>query len=183
MEIYFITGNKNKLKEFEQILGFPLKHIKLNLMEIQTIEAKKAAKHKAKQAFEIIKKPVIVEDTGLYFSAWEGLPGALIKIFAETIGYKKLCELLGKERTAKAQTVIGYFDGKKYRDFIGEISGRIAYRPRGKNNFGWDVIFIPKGKKKTLAEMSFEEKNKISMRKKAIEKFKKFLLKTKIIKL
>jgi len=175
MEICFVTSNENKLREFEEILGFNLKQIELDLDEIQAVEVEKVVEHKTKQAFERIKKPVITEDTGLYFEAWNGLPGALIKWFDKTIGYANLCELLGKNRKAKAQTIVGYFDGKNYRSFIGEISGKIASRPKGNAGFGWDIIFIPDGYKKTFAEMRPEEKNKISMRKIALEKFKEFL--------
>jgi XTP/dITP diphosphohydrolase len=180
MEIYFATGNKNKVKEFEEILKIPLKSVNLELPEPQTLNPKEVVAFKAKRAFEIIKKPVIVEDTGLHFKVWNGLPGALIKVFSRALGYKKLCELLGKERRAKAQTVIGYFDGKEYRTFFGELKGKIALSPKGSNNFGWDVIFVPENSSKTLAEMTPEEKNKISMRKKAIDKLKKFLTENKI---
>jgi len=174
MEIYFVTSNKNKLKEFEEILGFKLKNISLDLKEIQSIDAKEVVIYKAKEAFKIIKKPVIVEDSALYFEAWNGLPGALIKLFESKIGYKTLCKILGKNRKAKAQTVIGYFDGRNYKNFIGEIEGKISFKPKGKNGFGWDVIFIPKGHQKTFAQMSQKEKNEISMRKIALERFKEF---------
>ena len=175
MAIYLATSNKEKLREFEEILGFNLKQIELDLDEIQAVEVEKVVEHKTKQAFDKIKKPVITEDTGLYFEAWNGLPGALIKLFDETVGYANLCELLGENRKAKAQTIVGYFDGKNYRSFIGEISGKIAPSPKGKTGFGWDIIFIPDGYEKTFAEMKPEEKNKISMRKIALEKFKEFL--------
>jgi XTP/dITP diphosphohydrolase len=173
--IYLVTSNKNKFKEFKEILGFKLKRVSLELDEIQAIEVEKVVEHKTKQAFNKIKKPVICEDTGLYFKEWNGLPGALAKLFDKTIGYRNLCKILKSNRKAKAQTVIGYFDGKNYKSFIGEISGRIAKSPRGKNGFGWDVIFIPHGYSKTFAQMSSGEKNQISMRKIALEKLRSFL--------
>lgn len=148
----------------------------MDLDEIQAIDVKKVVEHKTKQAFKIIKRPVITEDTGLYFEEWHGLPGALAKFFDQSIGYKNLCQMLKSNRQAKAQTVIGYFDGKRYQSLIGEVKGMIAKKPRGKNNFGWDVIFIPDGYKKTYAELTNKEKNKISMRRKAVEKFKKYII-------
>lgn len=180
--IYFVTGNKNKVREFEEILGFKLKNVVLNLDEIQTIEVEKIVEHKTREAFNKIKKPVITEDTGLYFEAWKGLPGALSKIFGETIGYSGLCGLLKNNRKAKAKTVIGYFDGKDYRSFSGEISGSIAKTPKGNTNFGWDNIFIPRGHNKTFAEMLLEEKNNISMRKIALEKLRVFVNERKNLK-
>lgn len=175
VEIYFVTSNKNKLKEFEGILEFKLKRINLELEEIQVVDVRKVTEYKTKQAFGRIKKPVICEDTGLYFKEWGGLPGALTKLFGERMGYNKLCKMLGKSKLATAQTVIGFFDGKSYKSFIGEIEGKIAKTPKGRNGFGWDTIFIPNGHKKTFAQMDFKEKNKVSMRKIALEKFKKFL--------
>jgi len=177
MTICLVTSNKEKLREFEKILGFKLKNISLDLNEIQAVEVKKVVEHKTKQAFEIIKKPIITEDTGLYFEAWNGLPGALAKLFDRTIGYRSLCKLLKNNRRARAQTVIGYFDGKNYKSFIGETPGTIARTPKGKNGFGWDLIFIPRGHKKTFAQMTSEEKNAISMRKIALEKLRKFFKK------
>ena len=176
MQICFATGNINKVEECESILGFKLEQVELDLDEIQAVEVAKVVEHKVKQAFDLIKKPVIVEDTGLYFEAWNGLPGALIKWFDETIGYAKLCSLLVSEnRKAKAQTIIGYFDGEEYKSFVGEVTGKIAEKPKGPDNFGWDIIFIPKGFSETFAEMGKEKKNAISMRKIALEKLKEFL--------
>lgn len=174
MKIYFATGNKNKFKEFKDILGFKLNQINVDLDEIQAIDVEKVVEHKTKQAYKIIKKPVITEDTGLYFEEWRGLPGALAKFFDQSIGYKNLCRMLKSNRRAKAQTVIGYFNGKRYQSFIGEVKGMIAKKPRGKDNFGWDIIFIPDGCNKTYAELTIQEKNRISMRKKALYKFKDF---------
>jgi len=175
VEIHFVTSNKDKLEEFEDILGFKLKRVNLELDEIQAVEVKKVTKHKTRQAFGKVKRPVICEDTGLYFEEWGGLPGALAKLFGEKIGYDKLCKVLKGSRRAKAQTVIGFFDGRNYKSFIGEIRGKITKTPKGENGFGWDTIFIPQGHRKTFAQMDFGEKNKISMRKIALEKFKKFL--------
>jgi non-canonical purine NTP pyrophosphatase (RdgB/HAM1 family) len=72
-----ITGNKNKVKEFEFILGFKIENIDLQLEEIQSIDVEEVAKHKAKSAYNMLKKPVIVEDTGLYFEELNGLQGAI----------------------------------------------------------------------------------------------------------
>ena len=175
MKINFVTSDQYKFKEFAEISGLDLAQVDLDLEEIQAVDVGKVAEHKARQAFVMIKKPVIVVDTGLYCEAWNGLPGALAKWFDQTIGYAKLCNLLGKDRAARAQTVIGYYDQNGYRAFSGEVFGEIAKNPRGDYAFGWDVIFAPKGFNQTFAEMGKIEKNKISMLKIAIDKFKDFL--------
>jgi XTP/dITP diphosphohydrolase len=82
----------------------------------------------------------------------------------------------GSERLARARVVLGYYyPDSGRRIFQGEVIGTIAPEPRGTSNFGWDNIFIPEGSTKTYAEMSLDEKNQTSMRKKAVDEFKKFL--------
>ena len=175
MKINFVTSNQYKFKEFTEISGLDLARVNLDLEEIQAVDVGKVAEHKARQAFAIIKKPVIVADTGLYCEAWKGLPGALAKWFDQTIGYAKLCNLLGEDRAARAQTVIGYYDQNGYRAFVGEVQGEIAKSPRGDYAFGWDVIFIPEGYEQTYGEMSASEKNGISHRRRALDELKRML--------
>ncbi|MFA5714626.1 MAG: RdgB/HAM1 family non-canonical purine NTP pyrophosphatase [Candidatus Paceibacterota bacterium] len=171
----FVTGNHQKLKEFEEILGVKLGHLDLKLDEIQSVEAEEVAKHKAKQAYEILKEPVIVEDTGLYFEELKGLPGALIKFFVKKLSLEQICSLVKENRKAKAVTCIAYFDSKDLKTFIGETEGKITVEPKGNNGFGWDPIFIPEGYNKTFAELTDEEKTSKFMRKEAIKKLKDFL--------
>ncbi len=174
--ITFVTGNKNKLKEVEEILGIKLKHQDIDLHEIQEVSVECVVEHKAKKAYELINKPVVVEDTGLCFDAFNGFPGALIKWMLKYAGKENICKILnGFSRNAKAVCAVGYYDGKNFQVFNGEIDGKIIDFPRGESSFGWDFIFIPKGQDKTFAEMSLEEKNKISHRSKAWKKFKEFL--------
>lgn len=172
----FITGNKNKVKEFQEILGFNLDHMSLDIEEIQEIDIKKVSENKARKAFNIVKKPVIVEDTGLFFEELNGLPGALIKWFEKRLTHSEICNLLKENRNATAEICITYFNGKELKQFESKIKGKIALKPKGENGFGWDKIFIPNGKDKTFAEMNSKEKYIFSMRKIALDKLKKDLL-------
>lgn len=171
----FVTGNHQKLKEFEEILGIKLNHSDLDLEEIQSINVEEVAEHKARQAYALLNEPIIVEDTGLYFEDLNGLPGALIKHFVKKLSLEKICSLVGENRNARAVTCICYFDGEEIKIFVGETEGEVAREPRGTNGFGWDPIFIPEGYEKTFAELSDEEKTSKFMRKEAIKKFKSFL--------
>ena len=171
----FATGNLNKLREFEGILGVKLNHVGLDLDEIQSVDVDEVAKHKAIQAYGIAKEPVIVEDTGLYFEELNGLPGALIKFFIKRLELKQVCNLIKHNRRALAKTCIAYFDGKEVRLFIGETKGSIAAEPRGAEGFGWDPIFIPEGSDKTFAELTAEEKQSGFMRFEAIGQLKDFI--------
>ncbi|MDD5192636.1 MAG: RdgB/HAM1 family non-canonical purine NTP pyrophosphatase [Candidatus Nanoarchaeia archaeon] len=174
--IYFITSNENKVKEAEAILNKKLERINLDVEEIQALEVEEVVKHKAKKAYQIIKNTVLVEDTGFYIEAWNNFPGALIKWMLRSLGNKGICKALqDKNRKVTVKTCYCLYDGKKFHIFIGQLKGKMPKKPRGKTNFGWDPIFIPENSKKTFAEMSAEEKNKISMRKLALEKLRKFL--------
>jgi len=171
----FATGNLNKLREFEGILGVKLDHVNLDLDEIQSVDVEDVAKHKAIQAYETVKEPVIVEDTGLYFDGLNGLPGALVKFFIKKLDLKMVCDLIGDNRGAEVKTCIAYHDGKEVRLFIGQTRGSITLEPRGDKGFGWDPIFIPEGHDKTFAELSDEEKQSKFMRREALGKFKEFI--------
>ena len=169
----FITGNQAKVKEFEEILGIKLDSKNIDLPEIQAVDVEKVVEQKAKTAYAIVNIPVIVEDTGLYFNELNGLPGALIKWFQLRLSNQAICGILKKDRSAIAKTCICYYDGKEARTFVGEIRGEIALIPKGENGFGWDDIFIPEGENRTFAEI--ENKNEVSMRKIALDKFKEYL--------
>lgn len=178
-KIIFVTHQKGKVDEAQKILGksFLLKQIDLDLEEIQAIESREIVRHKIKEAFRMIKKPVVVEDTSLYFAAWKGLPGALIRWFLKTVGCDGICQMMSgeKNREALAESVLVYGDGNVTKVFLGRIKGSVPLKPKGKFGFGWDSIFIPQGYKKTFSQMTTREKNQISMRKIALEKLKKYL--------
>ena len=182
--LIFLTGNKNKLSEAQAILGgkYILKNHKLDIREIQSTDVAEVVTQKIKDAFEILQKPVFVEDTGLYISNLNNFPGALIKSYYDHLGNTGICRFSGGS-TAYAKTVIGFHDGKEIHIFEGIADGKISEKPRGEG-FGWDSVFIPKkdGEYKyyifTFAEMEVADKNKISQRAKAFIKFKKYLTST-----
>jgi non-canonical purine NTP pyrophosphatase (RdgB/HAM1 family) len=172
--IAFVTGNTGKVHEAERILGVSLKQVTLDLEEIQEIAVEPVVRKKALQAYAVLREPVLVEDTGFYIQAWNGLPGALIKWFLKALGTEGICRLMQgeKNRTVTAVTSFGYYDGSRYHGFTGEVVGVIPQTPRGAGGFGWDPIFQPLSSEKTFAEMRPEEKDRISMRRQALEKLR-----------
>ncbi|MEI6731696.1 MAG: non-canonical purine NTP pyrophosphatase [archaeon] len=173
MVLYFITGNEKKFKEIQQIIP-EIEKLSLDLPEIQEVDAKKIIEEKLKEAKKHHSGEFIIEDTSLYLECINGLPGPLIKWFLETIGNQGLYNIANAlgNKNAEARTIIGYSHGKKIEFFEGSIKGTLV-APK-KESFGWDPIFIPSGYSKTFADLG-EEKNKISMRRLAAEKLKKFL--------
>lgn len=176
MSLYFITGNKNKFEEARAIVG-EIHQLDIDLPEIQDVDAKNIVRAKLLEAFNHKEEEFIIEDTSLYLDCLNGLPGPLIKWFLKTIGNDGLfniAEKLGNDK-AEAKTIIGYAKNREEIYFFeGAVSGRIV-APSGESNFGWDPIFKPDGFDKTFAQMTKEEKNKISMRKMALEKFKEYV--------
>ena len=152
-------------------------HIELDLQEIQTTDLHELVKFKLSQAYEQVQEPVIVEDTSLYFVAWNELPGPLIKFFLENMGLSGIVKALQefKDFSAIANCCLGFTeDGKSMQLFEGKIKGVIV-NPRGSQNFGWDAIFLPEGHQQTFGEMSSKEKHQISPRCVAAKKFNHFL--------
>ena len=174
-EFLFATSNTNKYKEAQAIFGHPLRQIVIELDEIQAAEPRDVIKHKAKQAYELLGKPVIVEDVGLHFEWWNGLPGALIKWFLEHMGKEGILDATKHitNRKVKAVCCVGLFDGTEYVIYEGIVSWSLAESIEGETQFGRDPLFIPEGETKSYAQMSPEEKNKISHRHKAREQLEK----------
>jgi non-canonical purine NTP pyrophosphatase (RdgB/HAM1 family) len=166
MTVTFITGNENKARVLEQYLGYPVSHQKIDLDEIQSLELNEIIEHKVRQAFDILKSPVLVEDVSLVIEGMGALPGPFIKWFVESMGLRKVCQMVNSfdNRNAKAQIAFGYYDGQQFKIFRGEVLGQISQQPRGDDSFGWNPIFIPSGTSKTYAEMDGDETLKFSLR-------------------
>ncbi|MDX1414381.1 MAG: non-canonical purine NTP pyrophosphatase [Candidatus Promineifilaceae bacterium] len=178
MKILFATSNEHKVRMVESRLGRPLHQVQLDLPEIQAVDVQDVIEQKTLAAYQLTGEPVLVEDTSLSFTAWNGLPGALIRWFLETVGNEGICRMLADydDLEAQAETCLGYFDGLHFAAFSGVVKGQISRRPRGDNGFGWDPIFIPRGWTKTFAEMTIDDKaNFVSMRTEAVLRLKAYL--------
>ncbi len=178
MAIQFVTGNKNKLKEFETVLGISLEQLDINLPEIQDIDAHAIVRHKLQAARGHTLGEYLIEDSSLYLDCLGGkLPGPLVKWFEKVMGNDGLAELVERydNDRAEGRTLIGYMDisGQAYF-FEGVLRGAIV-RPRGNQDFGYGPVFQPEGYSKTFGEMSREEKHQISSRAQALRKLKIFL--------
>lgn len=177
IDLTFITGNQHKADYLAKWLEMDVPHHKLDLDEIQSLDLQVVAEHKARQAFDVLRTPALVEDVALTFTAMGNLPGTFIKWFLEDLGIEKLAALahsLGNQQ-AMASICYAHFDGKEISFFEQDIKGRIAPAPRGSKGFGWNAIFIPDGSDKTFAEMTDDEVRPFSPRFLAIEKLRAFL--------
>ena len=174
-QLKFATGNPNKLREAQEILGVKLEQADVpGLHEIQTNNVEELVEHKVRSAWEALQCPVLVEDSALVFSAWNGLPGALVKWFEKSVGCQGMLTMLEpfSNREAVAMCLVAAFDGRDLLIGKGEVQGTVSRELRGTHGFGWDVLFVPNGHQRTYAEMSPEEKNSISHRRRAFEALK-----------
>jgi inosine triphosphate pyrophosphatase len=169
------------VREFSQILQGYLPNIEINKVSVNIPELQgepeEIAKLKLMEALKQSKGPLLVEDTSLCFNALKGLPGPYIKDFLEKLGHDGLNKLIEnqEDKSAYAQCIFGLGKNKSnFKIFVGKTNGKIVPK-RGEGNFGWDKVFQPDGHDQTYAEMSSEEKNKISHRYKAIDELVKFL--------
>lgn len=178
MKILFATSNIHKVLEGNEIgkeFGIEFKQISVPYPEIRDEDVGKVAEDGAKFVFSKIKKPVIVEDTGLFINALNGFPGPYSAFVFGKIGNEGILRLMKGINNRKAEFIsaIGYCDSNGVKIFKGILEGTISKSPKGDKGFGYDPIFLPDKSRRTLAE-NFKLKNKISHRKKAFEKFCKW---------
>lgn len=173
------TNNKNKLKEFKDMLNdkeiYSLneKNIKIDIVEDGKTFLENAKK-KATVIYNLVKEEVIADDSGLCIKSLNGFPGVETNRFLGNVSNHEKNEFLinklddFKDRSASFICNLVYYDGKKYFVGIGKLDGKIAKYERGDNGFGFDSIFeLPDGR--TLAELSSYEKNLISARNLALK--------------
>jgi non-canonical purine NTP pyrophosphatase (RdgB/HAM1 family) len=177
LQLIFITNHSKKAEELSRYLDYPIKHLKLDLPEVQSLDPYVVACTKAKAAYERIKCPVLVEDFSLSFEALGRLPGPLIKWFLTELDPDELCKLLDSYSTRKAiaQTCFALCDKNVVHIFDGKMEGSIAASPRGGAGYGTDGIFIPSGWDKTWGEMTKEEQVESSLRRLGLKKLEKYL--------
>ena len=174
--LLFVSSNIHKFQESKVILesfGIPIQFFKLNLEEIQSNSIKEIALKKAQNAFSKCKKPLIIEDDGLYIDYLDGFPGPYSSYVHKTIGNQGILDLLKKNRDAKFISNITYSDKNNLESFEGKLDGCISKSEKG-TGWGYDPIFIPKNTKKTFAQLI--DKNIISHRYKALKKFSNWYL-------
>ncbi|PIR80206.1 MAG: non-canonical purine NTP pyrophosphatase, RdgB/HAM1 family [Candidatus Levybacteria bacterium CG10_big_fil_rev_8_21_14_0_10_35_13] len=176
-KIFIATTNKGKVEEISEMLKIPLGFAKLELDEVQSMDLEYVARKKVEKAFKILKKPVIVDDVGVYFKAWNEFPGPFVKYVHNLLGNKKVLKLFQKEknRNVVVRCAVAFHDGRKIHTFLGSVNGTLALREKGSWGWGFDPIIIPSGYFQTFAEMGVKKKNLVSHRGKAFKKLKKFL--------
>lgn len=166
-KIYFATKNKGKVYSVSNVLlkyGIKVVHYPLDLPEPRTDDLKAIAKEKILFAYQKIKKPCIVIDSGFFVPALSGFPKTYVNFVLETIGIEGILKLVEKKkRECEFRNCLAYLDESLSEPvyFQSSIKGLLSNFPRGKiKEHHWSklfLIFVPKGFKKTLAEMDDKE--------------------------
>ena len=188
------TNNKGKYKEIKDLLPKYIKTYSTSDFKLKSPREDGAtftensiikSKHFSKKTKLIcladdsgLEIDILDKNPGIYSARWGGKKGDFKKAINRV--YKELSkkDKNWKLKKVKARFIcalsICYLD-KKIATVLGKVEGYISVKPKGKNGFGYDPIFIPKNKRKTFSEMSSEQKYKIDHRFIAFRKIKKFL--------
>lgn len=189
VEIIFATNNANKVKEIKAVTGDRLTILSLEDAGINidipephdTLEAN--ASEKSSVIHALTKKNCFSEDTGLEIASLNGEPGVKSARYAgDERNFQANIDLVlqklnnKEDKAAQFRTVISLIWNNQEYMFEGICKGHILSVQRGTEGFGYDPIFVPEGANKSFAEMSMDEKNQYSHRKKAMSKLIHFLL-------
>ncbi len=172
-----VTGNRNKLIEAERILGCRLECEPLDLPEIQSLDLFAVLRAKGEEAWDRLRRPVVVEETGLELPVLNGFPGPLVKWMLEAVGpagISRTAHALGDPR-AIARCALIYMDGETELVADGETRGQLVLEPRGEGGFGWDPIFVPEERQETYAELGSGIKDRLGHRGKAWRRLQRSL--------
>lgn|SRR5690625_992853 len=190
-KIMIASRNKGKIKEFTEFFR-PYGIEVTSLVDFETIpdieetgeSFEENAKIKAEQVADIVRMPVLADDSGLTVDALDGAPGIYSARYAgegssDDENNEKLLEALRdvpkEKRTARFVCVLAISTpGEETVYYKGYCEGEIAFEAKGENGFGYDPVFIAKGYDRTMAELSSEEKNAISHRRQAFKQLERW---------
>ena len=187
MELVFASNNQHKVNEIQAMIGHAIKL--RSLKDIGCTEEipetgrtfEENAGQKSRFVYEKFGLNCFADDSGLEIDALGGEPGVDSAHYSGSRDFEQNIQLVldklgdSEQRTARFKTVISLIiDGEEFL-FEGSVEGKITRGRSGSEGFGYDPIFKPEGYDISFAEMSADEKNRISHRAKATEKLISFL--------
>lgn len=183
--VYVVTGNSGKVASLQRKLenyNINVEQVKLDLFEIQSDDLEEVSVNKAKQAFEILKKPLVVDDSGFFIKNLNGFPGVYTKYVLGSIGVDGIMDIMKDKdnRECTFKSVVTFVDANgKTTVFKGDLEeGIIANKiDKEDRSEAWSElwkIFIPEGYNKTLSQFSPEERAERSSKRKGTTAFRKF---------
>jgi len=179
--IKFVTTNDGKFKEVSEMFaakGIELERLNQTYPEIQADTVAEVVEYGLKTT-PADEGDVLIDDSGLFIERLGGFPGVYSSFVYKTLGCQGILKIMlgWKLREARFETCFGLRLGGEVKVFHGKVEGFITTEMRGKGGFGYDPIFVPKGQRKTFAQMTVEEKNSMSHRGRGARTVLRFLLK------
>ncbi len=180
-ELHYVTTNPGKFTEVSDYLHAAAPQLKLkqfspDIVEIQTSDQMAIAVDKAKKAWALLKKPLLLDDAAIYFEKYHKFPGTLSKFVSEGLGFEGIHRLIDPDDRAYFLLYMVYIDAPdSMHIFEGRCDGKLI-KPdsfSGNPHLPFDVFFIPNGSEITYAEMykSFDRYATSFYRIKALQKF------------
>ena len=179
-KIWMGTSSDHKYAEAREVMqeyGIELERLSIERVEIQADDPELIAEYSLKVLDVDI--PILIEDAGLYIDKYFGFPGPYSSYALRTINNEGILKLMenDEDREARYLSAVAFRDGDTSVTFRGEVTGWISQEERGTAGFGYDPIFIPtEGNGRTFAEMTAEEKAKISHRARAFRKLAEWIV-------
>lgn len=175
MRIVFVTTNAGKIEEAVRLgkeYGIEVLSNTYDAYEPRSTDPVEIAEASAKDAYDFIGKPLIVEDSGFFIDALHGFPGTYSAYVFKTIGLEGMMKVMEgvENRRASMRSAVAYTDGEDLVSFAGRVDGAVPERKGGDRGFGYDPIFIPDGCDATFAEDP-KYKSKISHRAQSLRAF------------
>ncbi len=175
-----MTTNEGKFREVSHMLndaGFECEMLDIDYPEVQSDTLEEVVKSAMATLAGSIEGDFLIDDSGLFIHSLGGFPGTYSSYVYHTIGLDGILKILAgsEDREAEFRCAFGLQWKGHVKLFAGAVEGSIVHEKKGESGFGYDPIFLPTGHEETFAEMSTEEKNKLSHRGKALEKVLEFL--------
>lgn len=184
IKIFVATTNEGKIKEFREAFinsRIIVEPVGLKLDELQNDDIIEISKHKAIQAFNTLKSPILVDDVGIYIDKYKNFPGVNAKQIVANIGVDGIKRLIDEGDRAHFLIALSYMDKtlETPQTFQGRTSGRLSLRfsGEGETGFPFNQLFIPDGEMQFVCEIPIKERGRFSHRMKAATEFKEYILK------
>jgi non-canonical purine NTP pyrophosphatase (RdgB/HAM1 family) len=152
MNLFYVTSNKEKVavaKKHLEPYGIEIVQKTHDFTEIQSESIEEIAKHKARQAFDYFKHPLLINDAGWYITTLNGFPGPYMKYINTWFTSQNLLDLMRDitDRRVLYREVFCFIDSNGKKIFTQELSGNVLKKPEGKGILSWQMISLsPTGK-------------------------------------
>jgi len=173
--VWFATGNAGKLKEVQDIfsdIGLEVEQLIAPYPELQVDTLREVVEHGLNYLWKEHQKPLMIDDSGIFIDGVQGFPGVYSAYVLKTLGCDGIIRLMEAvdDPSAHFECCAGHIDEHGNITIAeGRVDGRIILEKKGDGGFGFDPIFVPDDHDRTFAQMSLEEKNKLSHRARAFD--------------